>query len=328
MYVITGGAGFLGSNLAAGIEERGLGEITIVDRFQTDDRWRNIAKRSLRDIVFPEKIFEYLDAHAGRIDAVLHINYTGFAQEDNVDALIDDRIHLTWRLWSWCSHHQVPFIYDSTAGVYGDGSLGFKDDDSAEELAKLKPLSAAAWTKLFLDRKIIDTINRGETVPPQWIGLRCFNLYGPNEYHNTRHQSVIPRIYNAAKNGKLFPLFKSENPAYKDGEQMRDFMWIDDTVDVILWLMRHPEISGLFNIGTGQARTYADVLRAVYTALDEKPEMDFMDLPAEIKGQYQYFTQADIQKLRTAGYTKPFTSLEDGVAKYVREYLESADPYR
>lgn len=327
MYVITGGAGFLGSNLAAGIEERGMGEITVVDRFEKDNRWRNIAKRSLREIVFPENVFEYLDRHAGRIDAVLHINYTGFDPEDNVDALIDDRIHLTWRLWSWCAHHQVPFVYDSTAGVYGDGSLGFKDDDTAAGLAKLRPLSAAAWTKLFLDRKIIDTINRGENTPPQWIGLRCFNLYGPNEYHSTRHQSVVPRIFNAAKNGKLFPLFKSENPAYKDGEQMRDFMWIDDTVDVILWLLQHPEISGLFNIGTGQARTYADVLRAVYTAVGEKPEMDFMDLPAEIKGQYQYFTQADIQKLRAAGYTKPFTSLEEGVAKYIK-YLESDDPYR
>ncbi len=328
MYVITGGAGFLGSNLAAGIEERELGEIAVVDRFQSDDRWRNIAKRSLRDIIFPDKIFEYLDKHAGRIDAVLHINYTGFSQESDVDALIDERIHLTWRLWSWCAHHQVPFIYDSTAGVYGDGSLGFKDDDSAEALAKLKPLSAAAWTKLFLDRKIVDTINRGENAPPQWIGLRCFNLYGPNEYHNTTHQSVIPRIYHAAKNGKLFPLFRSENPDYEDGEQMRDFMWVEDTVDVILWLLQHPEISGLFNIGTGQARTYADVLRAVYAALDEKPEMDFMDLPAEIKRQYQYFTQADIQKLRSVGYTKPFTSLEDGVFKYVRSYLETSDPYK
>ena len=206
--------------------------------------------------------------------------------------------------------------------------MGFKDDDSAQALSELRPLSAEAWTKLFLDRKIVDTINRGDKAPPQWIGLRCFNLYGPNEYHNTRHQSVIPRIYNAAKNGKLFPLYKSDNPAYKDGEQMRDFMWIKDTVDVILWLMEHKEINGVFNIGTGQARTYADVVKAVYDAIGEEPEMDFMDLPAEIKGQYQYFTQADIQKLRAVGYAKPFTSLEDGVAQYVRDYLEQSDPYR
>lgn len=328
MYVITGGSGFLGSNVVAGIEERGMGEVTIVDRFQSDDRWRNIAKRSLRDIIFPEDIFSYLDAHKNKIDAVIHINYTGFSTETDVDELVRDRIQLTWKLWKWCAENHVPFLYDSTAGVYGDGSMGFKDDDSAEALAKLHPLSPAAWTKLFLDRKIIDTINRGEAAPPQWIGFRCFNLYGPNEYHNTQHQSVIPRIYNCAKSGKLFPLFKSENPAYKDGDQMRDFMWIDDCVDVILWLAQHSEISGLFNVGTGHARTYADVLRAVYAAVDEKPEMDFMDLPAEIKGHYQYFTQADVQKLRTAGYTKPFTSLEDGVAKYVTEYLEAPDPYR
>lgn len=328
MYVITGGAGFLGSNLAAGMEEREMGEITIVDRFETDNRWRNIAKRSLREIVFPERMFEYLDKHADQIDAVIHISYTGFTDENNVDALIEERVHLTFRLWTWCAEHRKPFIYDSTAGVYGNGTLGFKDDDSAEALAKLRPLSAEAWTKLFLDRKIVDTINRGEAAPPQWIGLRCFNLYGPNEYHNTRHQSVIPRIYNAAKNGKLFPLFKSANPAYKDGEQMRDFMWIKDTVDVILWLVTHKEISGLFNIGTGRARTYADVLKATYEAVGEEPEMDFMDLPTEIKEQYQYFTQADIQKLRTAGYTKDFTSLEEGVKQYVQDYLEQPDPYR
>ena len=328
MYVITGGAGFLGSNLAAELEQQGLGEITVVDRFQADDRWRNIAKRSLREIIFPEQMFEYLNRHVQSVDAVIHINYTGFCNENNVDALIEDRVHLTFKLWSWCAEHQKPFVYDSTAGVYGDGTLGFKDDDSAEALAKLRPLSAEAWTKLFLDRKIVDTINRGEVAPPQWIGLRCFNLYGPNEYHNTRHQSVIPRIYTAAKNGKLFPLFKSDNPSYKDGEQMRDFMWIKDTVDVILWLLQHPEINGLFNIGTGQARTYADVVKAVYEALGEKPEMDFMDLPAEVKGRYQYFTQADVQKLRTVGYTKPFTSLEDGVKQYVQEYLEQSDPYR
>ena len=328
MYVITGGAGFLGSNLAAGIEEREMGEITIVDRFQTDNRWRNIAKRSLREIVFPEKLFEYLDKYAERVDAVVHIDYSGFTDENDIDALIEERVHLTFRLWSWCAEHQKPFFYDSTAGVYGDGSLGFKDDDSAEALAKLRPLSAKAWTKLFLDRKIVDTINRGDPAPPQWIGLRCFNLYGPNEYHNTSHQSIIARIFNAAKNGKLFPLYKSESPDCKDGEQKRDFMWVKDTVDVILWLMNHREISGVFNVGTGQARTYADAVKAVYEAMGKKPEMDFMDMPAEAKGQYQYFTQADVRKLRTAGYTESFTSLEEGVSRYVRDYLEQSDPYR
>ena len=328
MYVITGGAGFLGSNLAAGIEEREMGEITVVDRFQADERWRNIAKRSLREIVFPEKLFEYLNKYADQVEAVIHINYTGFIDDTDVAALIEERVHLTFKLWNWCAEHQKPFVYDSTSGVYGDGSLGFADDDSAQALAGLRPLSAEAWTKLFLDRKIVDTINRGEVAPPQWIGVRCFNLYGPNEYHNTTHQSVIPRIYAAAKNGKLFPLYKSDNPAYKDGEQMRDFMWIKDTVDVILWLIRHKNISGIFNVGTGRARTYADVVKAVYEALGRKPEMDFIDLPANVKGKYQYFTQADIGKLRAAGYTNPFTSLEDGVAQYVQDYLEKQDSYR
>ena len=328
MYVITGGAGFIGSNLAAEIEDRDLGEIVIVDRLRDGDKWRNIAKRSLRNIVFPEKMFSYLNAHAGEVDAVIHFGSMSSPMENHVDVLVDANIHLTDKLFRWCTDHQIPFLYASTAGVYGDGSLGFKDDDSNEALSKLRPLSPLAWTKLFTDRKIVDLADRDLPVPPQWIGFRFFNLYGPNEYHKTRHQSIVPLIHSSIKSGKLFPLFKSENPAYKDGDQMRDFMWIEDCVDVILWFLEHPEISGIFNVGTGQARTYADVLRAVYAAMDEKPEMDFIDLPADIKGKYQYFTQADIRKLRNAGYTKPFTSLEEGVAKYVKDYLNTQDIYR
>lgn len=328
MYVITGGAGFLGSNLAAGIEERNMGEITIIDRFENDNRWKNIAKRSIRDIVFPENMMEYLDKNANNIEGLIHISFTGFSEEKDVDQLIEERINTTWKLWEWCAEHRVPFVYDSTAGVYGDGSLGFVDDDSASGLSKLSPLSPAAWTKLFVDRKIVNTINAGEAVPPQWIGFRCFNLYGPNEYHSTRHRSVVPGIYNAAKSNRLFPLFKSANPSFKNGEQMRDFIYVDDAVDIVLWLIQHPEISGIFNIGTGHARTYLDVLKAVYEALGEKPEWDFIELPADVKEKYQYFTQADVQKLRSVGYTKPFTTIEEGVTKYVKEYLDTEDQYR
>lgn len=328
MYVITGGAGFIASNVVAAIEERGMGEVAIVDRLRDGDKWRNIAKHALQDIVFPENLFSFLDEKVDQIDAILHFGSISAPMEGDVDGLVRENINLTWALWTWCAAHQVRFLYASTGGVYGDGSLGFKDDESEEALMQLRPLTPLAWSKLFIDRKVADNIKNSRAKPAQWVGMRFFNLYGPNEYHKKRHQSVIPQIYNCAKNGKLFPLFKSENPAYKDGDQMRDFMWIDDCVDVILWFLEHNEISGIFNIGTGLARTYADVLRSVYEALGLEPEMDFIDLPADIKGKYQYFTQADIQKLRGAGYTKPFTPLEDGVAKYVKEYLEATDSYR
>ena len=258
----------------------------------------------------------------------MHFGSVSSPREHNVDAIVKNNIQLTWELWKWCTEHQVPFIYASSAAVYGDGSLGFEDDLSTEALEKLRPLTPFAWSKLFMDRKVAEAVEDGKVKPPQWVGLRFFNLYGPNEYHKGHHQSVIPQIFTQAKNGKLFPLFKSENPEYKDGDQMRDFMWIDDCVDVILWFVKHREISGLFNVGTGLARTYADVLRAVYAALGEEAEMDFIDLPEDLKNRYQYFTQADVSKLRAAGYDKPFTSLEDGVAKYVKDYLDTSDPYR
>lgn len=328
MFVITGGAGFIGSNVAALIEERGLGEVAIVDRLRDKDKWRNIAKRALRNIVFPEDIFPFLDERADKIQAVLHFGSISSPRETDVDTIVKNNIQLTWELWKWCTANKVPFIYASSASVYGDGTLGFKDDASTQALSKLRPLTAPAWSKLFIDRKIAEAVEDEKIMPPQWVGLRFFNLYGPNEYHKGPHQSVIPQIYAQARNGKLFPLFKSENPNYKDGDQMRDFMWIEDCVEIILWFLTNPQISGVFNIGTGRARTYADVLRAVYTALGEEPEMDFIDLPESLKDRYQYFTQADIQKLRDAGYDKPFTSLEEGVAQYIQNYLGSSDPYR
>ncbi|CCZ22341.1 nucleoside-diphosphate-sugar epimerase [Acetobacter sp. CAG:977] len=328
MFVITGGAGFIGSNVAAQIEAREMGEVAVIDRLRNGDKWRNISKRFLRNIVFPEDTFDFLNERAAKIEAVLHFGAISSPMENDVDTIVKNNIQLTWSLWKWCTEHEVPFIYASSAAVYGDGSLGFADDLSTEALAKLRPLSPFAWSKLFMDRKVAEAVEDDKMTPPQWVGLRFFNLYGPNEYHKGHHQSVIPQIYTQAKNGKLFPLFKSENPEYKDGDQMRDFMWIDDCVDIVLWFLTHRETSGLFNAGTGLARTYADVLRAVYAALEEDPEMDFIDLPDALKNKYQYFTQADISKLRAAGYDKPFTTLEDGVAKYVKDFLSSADPYR
>ena len=329
MFVITGGAGFIGSNILAEIEKRQLGEVVIADRLFDTAKWRNVSKRySLRDIIFTENLIPYLNRHVNEVEAVLHFGAMYNSEAGHVDAIVHSNIHFTDDLFSWCTEHEKPLLFASTAGVYGDGAFGFKDDDARDALARLNPLTPMAWTKLFVERRIIEYEIQNKPVPPQWVSLRFFNLYGPNEYHKTGHQSVIPPIYNCAKNGKLFPLFRSDNPAYKNGDQMRDFMWIDDCADVVLWFLEHRDVTGVFNVGTGLARTYADVLRAVYAAVGEKPEMDFIDLPADLKGIYQYFTQADVTKLRAVGYTKSFTPLEEGVERYVKDWLSSSDPYR
>ena len=328
MYVITGGAGFIGSNTAAAIEAEGLGDIVVSDRLRNKNKWRNVSKRMLYNIVFPEETIDFLSAHESKVQAVIHFGSVSSPLETDVDMIVRNNIRTTWDLWRWCVSHQVPFVYASSAAVYGNGENGFSDDFSTGALAKLRPLSAFAWSKLLIDRKIAQTIEQDKKTPPQWVGLRFFNLYGPNEYHKGVHQSVIPQIYAQAKAGRLFPLFKSERPDYADGEQKRDFMWIDDCVDVVVWFLKHPHISGLFNVGTGTARSYLDVLKSVYAAMGKKPETDFMPLPDNLKERYQYFTQADVSKLRAVGYDKPFTALEDGVARYVRDYLATNDIYK
>lgn len=328
MFVITGGAGFIGSNVVAAIEERGLGDIVISDRLRSQNKWRNISKRMLHSIVFPENLMPFLNDHESKVEAVIHFGSISSPLEANVDLIVENNIQLTWTLWRWCVAHQVPFIFASSAAVYGDAAGGFSDDFSTESLATLRPLSAFAWSKLLIDRKIAQAIERDRKTPPQWVGLRFFNLYGPNEYHKGPHQSVVPQIYNQANVGRLFPLFKSERPDYADGQQKRDFMWVDDCVDVILWFLQHPHVSGLFNVGTGVARSYLDVLTSVYRAMGKEPESDFMPLPDQLKGKYQYFTQADMSKLRAVGYDKPFTPLEEGVARYVCDFLAKEDVYK
>ena len=328
MYVITGGAGFIGSNVAAAIEEENMGDVVISDRLRDKNKWRNISKRMLHSFVFPKDLIDFLDEYQSKVKAIIHFGSASSPLETNVDLIVENNIQLTWALWKWCIAHQVAFIYASSGAVYGDASNGFSDDFSTQAMAALRPLSPFAWSKLLIDRKIAHAVEMDKKTPPQWVGLRFFNLYGPNEYHKGPHQSVVPQIYNQASIGRLFPLFKSENPAYKDGEQKRDFMRIGDCVDVVLWFLKNPHVSGVFNVGTGRARSYVDVLNSVYAAIGEEPELDFMDLPESLKGRYQYFTQADISKLRAAGYDREFTSLEQGVEQYVRGYLATPDIYR
>jgi len=327
MYVVTGGAGFIGSNLLAALEARGDGPVVVCDRLGDSEKWRNIAKRELSDIVHPEQIFDFLEANKKRIKAVFHMGAISATTETNADLIVANNFNLSTALFAWCTHHNVRIIYASSAATYGDGAMGFDDTFSPASLSLLQPLNAYGWSKHLFDRRIARKVAEAKPLPPQWVGLKFFNVYGPNEYHKGGQQSVVSHVFPHAAAGASSQLFKSHHPDYKDGGQMRDFIWVGDLVDVMMWLLDHPEISGLFNLGTGKARTFLDLANAVYHALGKEPRIKFVETPVNIRDKYQYFTEAKMDRLRAAGYDKPFTSLEDGITTYVTRYLAAADRY-
>lgn len=327
MIVVTGGAGFIGSNLLAALERRGGHDLVCVDRLGTGDKWRNIAKRELADIVAPDRIFDFLNAHGRTIDAVIHLGAISSTVETDVDLIVRENFRTSLALWNWCARHETRFIYASSAATYGDGSAGFDDDASPTGLAKLRPLNPYGWSKHAFDRRAARLAANGAERPPQYVGLKFFNVYGPNEYHKGGQRSVAHHLYPRAVAGEPARLFKSHNPNYADGGQMRDFVWVGDCVSVMMWLLDHPKVNGLFNLGSGKARSFADLARAVYAASGRNVAIEYIDTPEAIRDKYQYFTEAKMNRLREAGYGLPMTSLEDGIRTYISDHLATADPY-
>ncbi|HKW52780.1 MAG TPA: ADP-glyceromanno-heptose 6-epimerase [Stellaceae bacterium] len=328
MIVITGGAGFIGSNLAAALEERGERDLAVCDRLGRDGKWQTLAKRALAALVPPEELLGFLDEHAREISVVFHMGAVSSTSETDADLIARTNFTLSQRLWEWCAETETRFLYASSAATYGDGSAGFDDDGSAAALARLRPLNAYGWSKHLFDRRVARLLEHNTARPPQWAGLKFFNVYGPNEYHKGAMKSVVAQIYPRAAKSEPARLFRSHRADVPDGGQKRDFVHVRDCVDMMLWLNDHPEVSGLFNIGSGTARSFADLAAAVFRALGHEPRIDFVDTPPEIRDKYQYFTEARMDRLRAAGYTKPPTTLEDGVRDYVQTYLAAADPYR
>jgi ADP-L-glycero-D-manno-heptose 6-epimerase len=328
MFLITGGAGFIGSNVVAALEERGLAPPVVCDRLRAGDKWRNISKRELHDLVNPGTLFDFLERKGGGITAVIHMGAVSATTETDADLTLDTNFRLSTRLWTWCAEHGVPFVYASSAATYGGGDRGFDDDASPAALAELRPLNVYGWSKHLFDRWVMRRVAEEGASPPQWVGLKFFNVYGPNEYHKGPQASVVSHVYPTAKAGRTARLFKSHNPDYPDGGQLRDFVWVGDCVDVMMWLLDNEGVSGLFNCGTGTARSFADLAGAVYRALGKEPAIEYVPTPEAIREKYQYFTEARLDRLRAAGYRRPFTSLEDGVTAYVQGYLDSPDPYR
>ena len=332
MILVTGGAGFIGSNLVAGIAAAGLGPVAICDRLGQDERWRNIAKRQLDAIVPPEELESWLAAYRGDVSAIFHMGAISATTATDADAVVATNITLSQHLWDVCVAQEMPFIYASSASVYGDGQNGFDDDNTVDAMAALKPLNLYGWSKLQFDRWVADQVARQAGEPPLWAGLRFFNVYGPNERHKGPQSSVVPHFYDQICDTGVARLFKSCRDDVADGEQARDFVFVDDCVDVMLWLYGQratdTNASGIYNLGTGTARTFLDLAHGLFAAVDKKPQIEFFDMPQSLRDHYQYFTQADMDRLRSAGYNGPSTNLEDGVATYVNSYLAAADQYR
>jgi ADP-L-glycero-D-manno-heptose 6-epimerase len=328
MIVVTGGAGFIGANIVAELSRRSEPDIVVCDRLGRGEKWRNIAKAEIAAIVAPERLIGFLDGTGGGgVRAVIHMGAISDTTEANVDLLVEQNIDFTLGLWRWCAEREVRLIYASSAATYGDGGAGFDDDPSPEALARLRPLNAYGWSKHVIDRRIVGHVRAGEAAPPQWVGLKLFNVFGPGEVHKGAMRSVALQLYQSIAAGQAASLFRSHRPEYGDGEQMRDFIYVKDCVDVVMWCLEHPDVSGLFNLGGGQARSFNDMARAVFAALDAEPRITYRDTPASLRAKYQYFTQAPMARLRAAGYERPFSSLEEGIGAYVRGYLETDDPY-
>lgn len=331
MIVVTGGAGFIGSNLVAGLEASGISDIVVCDYLGDGDKWRNIARREIRDIVRPEELFAYLDSHTREVAAIFHLGAISSTTERDADLIVSSNFMLSRNLWKWCAAHGVRFIYASSAATYGDGTAGFSDSLDPAYLATLRPLNPYGWSKHTFDRRVARLVGGGQTsepAPPQWAGLKFFNVYGPNEYHKDDQMSVVCKLYPQVSAGAAARLFKSHHPNYPDGGQIRDFVHVDDCVSVMLWLLANPKVCGLFNLGTGRGRSFEDLARAVFSACGRSPKVNYLDMPESLRKKYQYYTQADMSRLRAAGYDRPFIELEDGVRSYVQDYLSREDPYR
>jgi ADP-L-glycero-D-manno-heptose 6-epimerase len=313
--IVTGGAGFIGRNLVAGLNEQGLDEIMIVDELGSTEKWRNLIGLRYEDYVDKDAFRAMIrDDKLDNVRAILHMGACSATTEQNATYLADNNYQVTRELCEWCLTHGARLVYASSAATYGDGSLGYSDRD--ETTPTLKPLNMYGYSKHMFD---LWALKKG--LFSLIAGLKYFNVYGPYEDHKGDMRSVVHKAYGQIREMGKVKLFKSYRPDYADGEQLRDFVYVRDAVAVTLYLMDHPEVSGLFNCGTGQARSWNALARAVFAAMNREPSIEYVEMPENLRGKYQYHTEADMTKLRESGYAAPFTSLEDGIRDYVTEYL-------
>jgi len=326
MLVVTGAAGFIGSVLAAALNEAGRSDLVMVDRFGHDEKWRNIAKRDFFEIVPVEGLHSWLERFGGDVEAIFHLGAISATTFTDADEIIANNLNYSIALWRWCAAAQRPLIYASSAATYGDGTAGFDDAGGIDAFKRLRPMNLYGWSKHAFDLWALRQAAAG-SAPPHWAGLKFFNVFGPNEYHKGDMMSLVAKNYRKVAAGETIRLFKSHRPDYRDGEQRRDFVYVKDCVAAMLWLWRQGRDSGIYNIGTGEARSFLDLMNALGAACGRAPNIEFVDIPPEIRPNYQYFTEAKLTRLRQAGYNAPFTPLEAAVADLVTHHLGQSDPY-
>ena len=325
MIMVTGGAGFIGSNLHAALAQRGT-ETVVVDWLGEQGKWRNLEKHPPTCLLQPDGLEAFLDTQPP-LDLVFHVGAVADTTATNGDQVWETNVGLSTRLWQWCTTNRVRFVYASSSATYGDGAQGFDDDGSLGHLERLRPLIFYGWTKHVFDMQVAKTLAAGAGCPPQWAGVKFFNIYGPNEYHKGRMISVVKSMYDDVAAGRPPRIFRSTTGLWQDGAQARDLVWVGDVVSVMLWLLDTPGVNGLFNIGSGRARSFTDAAHAICDAAGVPPSVEYVDLAAAAEHQYQSFTQARIERLRAAGFEGQFTPLEVGARRYIQQYLNAPDPY-
>jgi ADP-L-glycero-D-manno-heptose 6-epimerase len=325
--VVTGAAGFIGSCLVGYLNNKGYHNLILVDDFSNEEKELNLKGKTFSEKVEREAFFDWLEIEKPQIDFVYHIGARTDTTEFNYSIHEHLNVEYSKKIWNYCSQYQIPLVYASSAATYGSGELGYKDDQSIIE--KLKPLNPYGISKNEFDKWAL----KQNHFPPAWAGLKFFNVYGPNEYHKARMASVIFHSYNQIIKNGFVKLFKSHKKDFNDGEQLRDFIYVKDVLKICFWFLECWEndpktfMTGIYNVGTGKARTFNDLVKATFSALGKPSQIEYIDMPEDIRETYQYFTEAEMEKIRTAGYSQPFYSLEDGVKDYVQNYLIEKEYY-
>ena len=322
MILVTGAAGFIGSNIVASLNKKGYKNIILCDWVDENIKKKNIEKLIYQKLVPPEKIIEYLNK-TKNIELIIHMGANSSTTETNFRLIYNINTRFSKNLWKWCTKNQVRLIYASSAATYGNGAKGFNDSDTQI----YKPLNIYGLSKYLFDRYVIKQAKKG-ICPPQWVGLKFFNVYGPNEYHKGNMQSVVKHAFDQYNKFGKVKLFKSYNNKYMDGQQTRDFIYVDDCVSLINWLVKNRNISGIYNCGTSIERTFEELVKAMFNAINISPKIEYIDMPKNLRKQYQYYTKANMEKIRKKGYNIKFSSLEEGVNKYIKNYLLTEDKYK